>query len=57
MTTDDEIKKLDGGGDWHIAYLCLYKQRAAQDLTEADEANSSKIPRCEPDSAPLEPSA
>jgi ubiquitin carboxyl-terminal hydrolase 14 len=22
----DDISKLDGGGDWHIAYLCLYRE-------------------------------
>ena len=26
VTTDD-ILKLDGGGDWHMAYLCLYRER------------------------------
>lgn len=25
--TTEEVLKLDGGGDWHIAYLCLYKER------------------------------
>lgn len=23
--TDEEIKKLSGGGDWHTAYICLYR--------------------------------
>jgi ubiquitin carboxyl-terminal hydrolase 14 len=25
LVTEEEIKKLDGGGDWHTAYLCIYK--------------------------------
>jgi ubiquitin carboxyl-terminal hydrolase 14 len=25
--TEDEIKKLEGGGDWHTAYICLYKAK------------------------------
>jgi len=24
---EEEIKKLKGGGDWHMAYLCLYRTR------------------------------
>lgn len=24
---EDEIMKLDGGGDWHMAYMCLYKKK------------------------------
>lgn len=23
----EEVLKLDGGGDWHMAYLCVYKER------------------------------
>ena len=23
---EDEVKKLYGGGDWHMAYICLYKK-------------------------------
>ncbi|QDZ26038.1 ubiquitin carboxyl-terminal hydrolase [Chloropicon primus] len=25
--TDEDIQKLDGGGDWHMAYVCIYKAR------------------------------
>jgi len=25
--TSEDIKKLSGGGDWHIAYICLYKAK------------------------------
>eukprot|EP00771_Trimastix_marina_P000730 gnl/Trimastix_PCT/1760.p1 GENE.gnl/Trimastix_PCT/1760~~gnl/Trimastix_PCT/1760.p1 ORF type:complete len:507 (+),score=161.30 gnl/Trimastix_PCT/1760:85-1605(+) len=25
---DDDIKRLAGGGDWHMAYLCLYRARS-----------------------------
>ena len=24
---EDEIIKLQGGGDWHTAYICLYKAK------------------------------
>lgn len=24
--TEEEILKLDGGGDWHMAYICLYER-------------------------------
>jgi len=27
LVNDEEILKLDGGGDWHTAYLCLYKEK------------------------------
>ena len=27
--TEEDIQKLDGGGDWHMAYLCIYKARMA----------------------------
>ena len=27
MVNEDEITKLEGGGDWHTAYICLYKAR------------------------------
>lgn len=25
--TEEDIKKLSGGGDWHCAYLLLYRSR------------------------------
>ena len=24
---EEEIKKLEGGGDWHTAYICLYRAK------------------------------
>ncbi|ONM63090.1 ubiquitin-specific protease 7 [Zea mays] len=27
---DEDILKLSGGGDWHMAYICLYKARMAE---------------------------
>uniref|UniRef100_A0A7S2T8K6 Ubiquitin carboxyl-terminal hydrolase n=1 Tax=Chloropicon roscoffensis TaxID=1461544 RepID=A0A7S2T8K6_9CHLO len=27
--SDEDIQKLDGGGDWHMAYVCIYKARLA----------------------------
>lgn len=23
---EDDVKKLYGGGDWHMAYICLYER-------------------------------
>eukprot|EP00188_Purpureofilum_apyrenoidigerum_P001594 Plantae.Rhodophyta-Purpureofilum_apyrenoidigerum.ctg18917.p1 GENE.Plantae.Rhodophyta-Purpureofilum_apyrenoidigerum.ctg18917~~Plantae.Rhodophyta-Purpureofilum_apyrenoidigerum.ctg18917.p1 ORF type:complete len:502 (+),score=119.97 Plantae.Rhodophyta-Purpureofilum_apyrenoidigerum.ctg18917:158-1663(+) len=28
---EDDIRKLTGGGDWHIAYMCLYRARNSFD--------------------------
>lgn len=25
--TEEEVKKLSGGGDWHMAYICLYRAK------------------------------
>lgn len=25
LVPETDIKKLDGGGDWHMAYICLYE--------------------------------
>lgn len=25
--TEEEVKKLSGGGDWHMAYMCLYRAK------------------------------
>lgn len=33
---ESEIEKLDGGGDWHSAYICLYKAKPL-DLPHVDE--------------------
>lgn len=27
VVTTDQIQKLSGGGDWHSAYICIYKSR------------------------------
>lgn len=27
QVTQDEILRLDGGGDWHMAYICLYQSK------------------------------
>ena len=37
--SEEDIKRLDGGGDWHIAYLLLYqrKQKAFDNCTSNDE--------------------
>lgn len=28
IVRDEEIQRLDGGGDWHIAYICLYRAKS-----------------------------
>jgi hypothetical protein len=27
---EDDIKKLEGGGDWHTAYICLYRSKVLE---------------------------
>jgi ubiquitin carboxyl-terminal hydrolase 14 len=27
MHTEEDVKKLSGGGDWHMAYMCLYRAK------------------------------
>ena len=27
----EDIKKLDGGGDWHTAYICFYKVKRSSE--------------------------
>jgi ubiquitin carboxyl-terminal hydrolase 14 len=27
IVTEEDVSKLDGGGDWHIAYICLYRSK------------------------------
>jgi uncharacterized UBP type Zn finger protein len=29
LQKEDNITKLSGGGDWHMAYICLYKAQVA----------------------------
>jgi ubiquitin carboxyl-terminal hydrolase 14 len=29
LQKEEDITKLSGGGDWHMAYICLYKARVA----------------------------
>ncbi|EGG20495.1 ubiquitin domain-containing protein [Cavenderia fasciculata] len=37
---DEEIKKLQGGGEWHMAYMCLYKAIKAP---EEDKSSSTPM--------------
>ena len=40
----EDIKKLAGGGDWHTAYLLLYKARPTDDyLVEGEEDKKVKL--------------
>ncbi len=29
--TEEEIQKLEGGGDWHSAYICLYRSKSLEE--------------------------
>ena len=40
VTTED-ILKLDGGGDWHMAYVCLYRERTLPAEAAAPAAAAS----------------
>ncbi|KAJ1565729.1 Ubiquitin carboxyl-terminal hydrolase 14 [Nowakowskiella sp. JEL0078] len=35
--SEEDIQKLEGGGDWHTAYICLYKQRPLADVPVISE--------------------
>ncbi|KAI9595836.1 hypothetical protein BDF19DRAFT_440209 [Syncephalis fuscata] len=29
IVTSEDVLKLDGGGDWHVAYICMYRTRGS----------------------------
>ena len=35
--TEDQILKLSGGGDWHVAYILLYAPRRLEKMREEEE--------------------
>ncbi|GJQ14796.1 hypothetical protein GpartN1_g6587.t1 [Galdieria partita] len=34
--TEEDVKRLSGGGDWHMAYLCLYRQQSWKVIQPTD---------------------
>ncbi|KAL3695657.1 hypothetical protein R1sor_009733 [Riccia sorocarpa] len=40
---EEDITKLSGGGDWHMAYICLYKARLYKSDAGAQEAPTSSF--------------
>ena len=37
MVKEEQILKLSGGGDWHVAYILLYAPRRLEKMKEEDE--------------------
>ena len=35
--TEEQILKLSGGGDWHVAYILLYGPRRLEKMKEEEE--------------------
>ena len=39
LVKEDQILKLSGGGDWHIAYILLYAPRRLEKMKEEEEVD------------------
>ena len=39
LVKEDQILKLSGGGDWHIAYILLYAPRRLEKMKEEEEGD------------------
>ena len=37
MVTEEQILKLSGGGDWHVAYMLLYAPCRLERLKDSEE--------------------
>jgi ubiquitin carboxyl-terminal hydrolase 14 len=42
VVTEEQILKLSGGGDWHVAYILLYAPRRLERLREEEEESASE---------------
>lgn len=42
MVTEEDILKLSGGGDWHVAYILLYAARRLERLKEQPATDSEQ---------------
>ncbi|KAJ8460853.1 hypothetical protein OPV22_033779 [Ensete ventricosum] len=43
---EEDITKLSGGGDWHMAYICMYKARVASPLPPTFSSAASPATKC-----------
>ena len=43
LVKEDQILKLSGGGDWHIAYILLYAPRRLEKMKEEQEEGDQKV--------------
>ena len=41
--TEDQILKLSGGGDWHVAYILLYAPRRLEKMREEEEEEEEEV--------------
>ncbi|CAI8046582.1 Ubiquitin carboxyl-terminal hydrolase 14, partial [Geodia barretti] len=44
LVTEDQILKLSGGGDWHVAYILLYAPRRLEKMREEEEEEEEETP-------------
>ena len=40
LVTEEQILKLSGGGDWHVAYILLYGPRRLEKMKEEEEEDA-----------------
>ena len=43
LVTEEQILKLSGGGDWHVAYILLYAPRRLENMQEEDDVIITSI--------------
>ena len=41
---EEQILKLSGGGDWHVAYILLYAPRRLENMKEKGEEEDDATP-------------
>ena len=41
LVTEEQILKLSGGGDWHVAYILLYGPRRLEKMKEEEEDDAT----------------
>ncbi|CAI8048932.1 Ubiquitin carboxyl-terminal hydrolase 14 [Geodia barretti] len=47
LVTEDQILKLSGGGDWHVAYILLYAPQRLEKMREEEEEEEETPPTAE----------
>lgn len=45
IVKEDQILKLSGGGDWHVAYILVYAPRRLEKFTEPVEQQVRRVKR------------